>query len=77
MDKVPTVWFPVIVSALPVAATNQRDGVALRVAAAGLLGLWAFVAAASIGLFYLPAVVAMIAAAAESDRTSPDERDAG
>jgi hypothetical protein len=67
---------PVIVSALPFAATNQRDGVALRVTAAGLLVLWTFVAAASIGLFYLPAFIAMIVAAVRAEKTRPGESDA-
>lgn len=76
MERNAVVIFPVIVSGLPFAATNQRQGVALRVTAVLLLALWVILGAASIGLFYSPAVIAMIVAAAKGDTTPPGESDA-
>ncbi len=52
--------FPVAVAVLPVLRPESR---ALRVAAVVLLGGFVFLGAMSIGLFYLPALVALIFAA--------------
>lgn len=56
--------FPVAVAALPVLWPQAR---ALRVVAAVLLGGFVFLGAMSIGLFYLPALVAAVGAAVMPD----------
>jgi hypothetical protein len=73
MERNAVVMFPVIVSGLPFPATNRERGVALRVIAVLLLALWVILAAASIGLFYLPATIAMFVAAVNGDKGLPGE----
>ena len=58
-DRVPTLSIPVVASALPFAAMTGRQGATLRLLAVVLLFLWVVLGLASVGLFYLPAVLAM------------------
>jgi hypothetical protein len=57
------VMFPVLVAALPVVGRRHW----LRIAAAIVIGAFAFISGMSIGLFYFPAAVLMLLAACVED----------
>jgi hypothetical protein len=61
-----TIWLlfvPAAVAALPLAVPAGRGRRVARIAAAILLVVWCLLALASVGLFYIPAALAMVAAA--------------
>ena len=64
-DAVVLVWLvvPVAVAIAPLVLVRMRVDFAARIVAAVLLLAFSFVAGASVGLFYLPSALAMVAAA--------------
>ena len=71
--KAPTLLLPVLVGALPFAATNAQSGADLRMIAAVFLLVWALLGSLSVGPFYAPAVIAMFVAASMARQTPPGE----
>jgi hypothetical protein len=64
-DAVVLVWLvvPVAIAVAPLMLVRTRVDLAARIVAAALLLAFSFVAGASVGLFYLPSALAMVAAA--------------
>ncbi|MCH7491371.1 MAG: hypothetical protein IID05_11835 [Gemmatimonadetes bacterium] len=62
------VSFPVLIAATPLVAAHRGRSRGVTAGAAGLLGAFALLGAASIGLFYAPAVLALVAVAAVPGR---------
>jgi hypothetical protein len=61
-----TIWLlfvPAAVAALPLAVPAGRTRRIARIVAAALLVIWCLLALASVGLFYIPAALAMLIAA--------------
>lgn len=63
IQPVPTLIFPVLVSAMPLAARTQRAVVTLRWTATGLLLAFVLLGLMTVGVFFLPALLAMVLAA--------------
>ena len=61
---------PVAIAAIPVAAGRHRSARALRAISAAVLMSFTLLGSFSIGLFYVPAVLAMVAAASFEDSES-------
>lgn len=59
----PTLLFPVLVSVLPLVARTQESAVKLRWTAAALLLAFVVLGLMSVGMFFLPALLAMLLAA--------------
>lgn len=66
IQPVPTLIIPVLVSALPLLAPNLKSAATLRWLAAALLLAWVMLAAASVGVLYVPALAAMLVAASRT-----------
>jgi hypothetical protein len=64
-DAAVLVWLvvPVAIAVAPLGLLRTRVDLAARIVAAALLLAFSFVAGASVGLFYLPSALAMVAAA--------------
>ena len=62
------VSFPVLIAAAPLVVARRAFSRDVTAWAAGLLGAFALLGAASIGLLYVPAVVALVVAAAVPSR---------
>lgn len=61
-QRVATLFAPIVVSALPIVARNQRQGMVLRLLSTVLLLIWVILGSASVGYLYLPALIAMLIA---------------
>lgn len=61
-QRVATLFAPIVVSALPIAARNQQQGTLLRLLSTVLLLIWVILGALSVGYFYIPALISMFLA---------------
>lgn len=63
IQPVPTLVIPVLVSALPLLARTHKAAESVRWGAVGLLLIWVVLGMASVGIFFVPALAAMVVAA--------------
>ena len=71
LQPVPTLFIPMVLSALPFAATTRRSGLTLRLVAGALLVLWVGLGSLSVGPSYSPAAIAMFVAYALAKKSNP------
>jgi hypothetical protein len=73
-DALLLVWLvvPIAVAVVPIALARTRFYLVARSLAAAVLLAFSFVAAASIGLFYLPSALSMVAAAIVGSSRRPE-----
>lgn len=70
-QRVATLFAPIVVSALPIAARNQQQGTLLRLLSTALLLIWVILGALSVGYFYIPALISMFLAFLSAKRAPP------